>query len=181
MSKRAGLDVRSLRNEDFLSYKISVLSRILDRDVDKKFVAGLNLPLTSLRILGHLHAHGEGRVLGIARAMHLLGSQVSQSMLELVACGHVAKKPDPSDKRGTLFRLTPKGRRLYETVLTRAQDKQQTVADLIGPENYLLVGRCLDTLIAHFGTPCHPERAVAARSRDRRNGQPWGAAAATPA
>jgi DNA-binding MarR family transcriptional regulator len=142
-----------MRNEDFLSYKISVLSRILDRGVDKKFVAGLNLPLTSLRILGHLHAHGEGRVLAIARAMHLLGSQVSQSMMDLVACGHVAKKPDPTDKRGTLFRLTPKGRRLYEAVLTRAQDKQESVAALIGPENYQLVSRCLDLLIAHYGAP----------------------------
>jgi DNA-binding MarR family transcriptional regulator len=153
MSKRASLDVRLMRNEDFLSYKISVLSRILDRDVDKRLVAGLDLPLTSLRILGHLHSHGEGRVLAIARSMHLLGSQVSQSMMDLVEIGHVAKKPDPTDKRGTLFRLTPKGRRLYEAVLERAQTKQQTVASLIGPANYQLVSDCLDTLIAHYGTP----------------------------
>jgi DNA-binding MarR family transcriptional regulator len=153
MSKRAPLDVRSMRNEDFLSYKISVLSRILDRGVDKRFLAGLNLPLTSLRILGHLHAHGEGRVLAIARGMHLLGSQVSQSMMELVTSGLVAKKPDPSDKRGTLFRLTPKGRRLYEGVLARAQAKQAAVAELIGPANYAVVSDCLDVLIAHYGAP----------------------------
>ena len=142
-----------MRNEDFLSYKISVLSRILDRGVDKKLLAGLNLPLTSLRILGHLHAHGEGRVLAIARKMHLLGSQISQSMTELVNYGHVAKKPDPTDKRGTLFRLTPKGRRLYEGVLARAQAKQETVAEVIGPANYALVSDCLDRLIAHYGAP----------------------------
>jgi DNA-binding MarR family transcriptional regulator len=153
MSKRAPIDVRSMRNEDFLSYKISVLSRILDRGVDKKLLTGLNLPLTSLRILGHLHAHGEGRVLAIARNMHLLGSQISQSMTELVNYGHVAKKPDPSDKRGTLFRLTPKGRRLYEGVLARAQAKQETVAEVIGPANYALVSDCLDALIAHYGAP----------------------------
>jgi DNA-binding MarR family transcriptional regulator len=153
MSKRAPIDVRSMRNEDFLSYKISVLSRILDRGVDKKFLAGLNLPLTSLRILGHLHAHGEGRVLAIARNMHLLGSQISQSMTELVNYGHVAKKPDPTDKRGTLFRLTPKGRRLYEGVLARAQAKQETVAEVIGPANYALVSDCLDALISHYGAP----------------------------
>jgi DNA-binding MarR family transcriptional regulator len=153
MSKRAPIDVRSMRNEDFLSYKISVLSRILDRGVDKKFLAGLNLPLTSLRILGHLHAHGEGRVLAIARNMHLLGSQISQSMTELVNYGHVAKKPDPTDKRGMLFRLTPKGRRLYEGVLARAQTKQETVAEVIGPANYALVSDCLDALISHYGAP----------------------------
>jgi DNA-binding MarR family transcriptional regulator len=153
MSKRAPIDVRSMRNEDFLSYKISVLSRILDRGVDKKLLSGLNLPLTSLRILGHLHAHGEGRVLAIARNMHLLGSQISQSMTELVNYGHVAKKPDPTDKRGTLFRLTPKGRRLYEGVLARAQAKQETVAEVIGPANYALVSDCLDALISHYGAP----------------------------
>jgi DNA-binding MarR family transcriptional regulator len=139
MSTRTSLDVKSLRNEDFLSYKISVL-------------AGLDLPLTSLRILGHMHAHGEVRVLALARKMHLLGSQVSQSMRELVAIGHVAKKPDPNDLRGTLFRLTPKGRRLYERVLARAQPKQLAVAALIGVDNYLIASECLDILIAHYGT-----------------------------
>ena len=153
MSTRTSLDVKSMRNEDFLSYKVSVLSRILDRGVDKKLVSGLDLPLTSLRILGHLHAHGEGRVLAMARKMHLLGSQVSQSMMELVSIGHVAKKPDPNDKRGTLFRLTPKGRRLYESVLSRAQPKQQAVAALIGVANYHIVSDCLDILIEHYGTP----------------------------
>jgi DNA-binding MarR family transcriptional regulator len=151
MSKRAPIDVRSMRNEDFLSYKISVLSRILDRGVDKKLVSGLNLPLTSLRILGHLHAHGEGRVLAIARSMHLLGSQVSQSMMDLVEYGHVSKKPDPSDKRGTLFRLTPKGRRLYEGVRAKAQAKQTAVAEIIGPETYHTVSEALDALITHYG------------------------------
>jgi DNA-binding MarR family transcriptional regulator len=151
MSKRVPFDVSSMRNEDFLSYKVSVLSRILDRGVDKKLVTGLNLPLTSLRILGHLHAHGEGRVLAIARTMHLLGSQVSQSMTDLVTFGHVAKRPDPNDKRGTLFRLTPKGCRLYEGVLTRAQHKQEAVADIIGRENYGLMCECLDALIAEYG------------------------------
>ena len=142
-----------MRNEDFLSYKVSVLSRILDRGVDKKLVAGLDLPLTSLRILGHLHAHGESRILAMARKMHLLGSQVSQSMMQLVTYGHVAKKPDPTDKRGTLFRLTPKGRRLYEGVLAKAQPKQQAVAALIGVANYRIVSECLDILIDHFGAP----------------------------
>ncbi len=142
-----------MRNEDFLSYKISVLGRILDRGVDKKLVSGLNLPLTSLRILGHLHARGEGRILAIARSMHLLGSQVSQSMMDLVEYGHVAKKPDPNDKRGTLFRMTPKGRRLYEGVLAKAQAKQDAVAAIIGPDNYLLVSQSLDALIAHYGVP----------------------------
>ena len=92
-------------------------------------------------------------MLAIARGMHLLGSQVSQSMMDLVAYGHVAKKPDPSDKRGTLFRLTPKGRRLYEGVLEHAQDKQEAVAALIGPANYRIVSECLDALIAHYGAP----------------------------
>jgi MarR family transcriptional regulator, organic hydroperoxide resistance regulator len=142
-----------MRNEDFLSYKISVLSRVLDRGVDKKLVADLNLPLTSLRILGHLHAHGEGRLLAIARRMHLLGSQVSQGMMELDAAGLVAKKPDPNDRRGTIVRLTPKGRRLFEGVLAKAQAKQEAVAALIGPENYAIVSECLDILIAQYGTP----------------------------
>jgi DNA-binding MarR family transcriptional regulator len=144
-------DVAPLRNEDFVSYKISVLSRILDRSVDRRFLAGFGLPLTALRILGHLHSHGEGRVLGIARAMHMLGSQVSKSMVELVAHGLVAKKPDGRDRRSAIFTLTPQGREMVEGVLARAMIKQREVAGLIGAERHRILGECLDILIAHYG------------------------------
>jgi DNA-binding MarR family transcriptional regulator len=140
-----------LRNEDFVSYKVSVLSRILDRSVDRRFLAGFGLPLTALRIMGHLHSHGEGRVLGIARAMHMLGSQVSKSMVELLAHGHVAKVPDRNDRRSTIYTLTPEGRAMYEGVLARAMIKQREVAGLIGADRYRVLSECLDILIAHYG------------------------------
>ena len=145
-------DFASMRNEDFVSYKISVLSRIrTDGGVDKKLLSGFDLPLTASRLLGHLHAHGEGRILAIARTMHMLGSQVSQSMMELVTNELVVRSPDPSDKRGAIFRLSAKGRTLYEGVLAKAIAKQRKVAALIGAENYRTMSECLDILIAHYG------------------------------
>ena len=63
----------------------------------------------------------------------------------------MARNPDPTDKRGVIFRLTPKGRTLYEDVLAKAIAKQRKVASLIGPENYCTLSECLDTLIAHYG------------------------------
>lgn len=147
----AAIDLGPLRNEDFVSYKVSVLSRIMDRSVDRRFLAGFGLPLTALRILGHLHSHGEGRVLGIARAMHMLGSQVSKSIVELVEHGHVAKKPDPGDRRSAIYTLTDDGRALYEDVLRRAMVKQREIASLVGPERYRVLNECLDLLIAQYG------------------------------
>jgi DNA-binding MarR family transcriptional regulator len=147
----AALDIAALRNEDFVSYKISVLSRILDRGVDRRMLAGLGLPLTSLRVLGHLHSHGEGRVLAIARRMHMLGSQVSKSMMALVEHGLVQRCPDPRDRRGTRFALTPEGRALYEDVLARAAAKQREVAALIGADGYRQLSAWLDVLIAGYG------------------------------
>ena len=143
-----------MRNEDFLSYKVSVLSRILDRDVDKRLVACLHLPLTSLRILGHLHAHGEGRVLAIARGMHLLGSQVSQSMMDLVAYGHVAKKPDP--QRQARHALPPHAPRAAGSTKacssTRKTNRRPSRRSSVPPTTRI-VSECLDTLIAHYGAP----------------------------
>ena len=67
--------------------------------------------------------------------------------------GHLESFFGALDRRGMLFRLTPKGRRLYEGVLARAQTKQETVAEVIGPANYALVSDCLDALISHYGAP----------------------------
>ncbi|HVV92614.1 MAG TPA: MarR family winged helix-turn-helix transcriptional regulator [Hyphomicrobiales bacterium] len=147
----APLDPGQLRNEDFISYKVSVLSRIMDRSGERRFLTGFGLPLTALRILGHLHSHGEGRVLGIARAMHMLGSQVSKSMVELVEHGLVAKSPDQNDRRSAIFALTPEGRAMVEGVLSRAMVKQREVAGVVGAERYRILGECLDLLIAHYG------------------------------
>jgi DNA-binding MarR family transcriptional regulator len=123
----------------------------MDRTVDRRFLTGLGLPLTALRVLGHLHSHGEGRVLGIARAMHMLGSQVSKCMVELVDHGLVARSPDHSDRRSAIFVLTPKGREMVEDVLRRAMIKQREVAILVGVERYRVLSECLDILIAHYG------------------------------
>jgi DNA-binding MarR family transcriptional regulator len=148
---RSAIDFKSMRNEDFLSYKISVLSRVLDRDVDKRMLSTRGVSLTSLRILGHLHMHGEGRVFGVARKMHMLPSQISKSMVELVASGHVVKVHDVRDRRGTLFKITPKGREIIEEVISLALGKQREVAKLVGAKNYRILSECLDILIDHYG------------------------------
>jgi DNA-binding MarR family transcriptional regulator len=149
----AALDFDALRNEDFLSYKVSVLSRIMDRSVDKRMLGGLGLPLTSLRIMGYLHANSEGRVLGIARKMYMLGSQVSKSMVELVEHGYVQRSPDARDRRGAIFRLTPRGSEVFEEVFRHARNKQREVAALIGEQNYRLLSECFDILITNYGEP----------------------------
>jgi DNA-binding MarR family transcriptional regulator len=154
-------DFDALRNEDFLSYKISVLSRIMDRGVDRRTLPDVGLPLTALRILGYLDAYQEGRILRIAREMHMLGSQVSKSMMELVENGYVARSPDPSDRRGAIFRLTPKGRTVFDPIFARALRKQREVAGLIGARNYRIVADCLDILIAHYGAADQAEEPAA--------------------
>jgi len=145
------VDFDSMQNEDFISYKVSVLSRIMDRGVDKRMLASHSLSLSSLRVIGHLHTHGDGRVFGIARSMHMLASQVSKSLMELVESGHVVKIHDPDDRRGTIFRLSAKGRGIYEQILFHAVGKQKEVASLVGAKNYRILSDCLDILIDHYG------------------------------
>lgn len=145
------IDFESMQNEDFISYKVSVLSRIMDRNVDKRMLASRGLSLSSLRVLGHLFTHGDGRVFGIARKMHMLASQVSKGLMELVESGHVVKVVDPGDRRGTIFRVSTKGRTVYERIIFHALDKQREVASLVGMKNYLILSECLDILINHYG------------------------------
>ena len=66
--------------------------------------------------LARLLAHGERRLGELAAQRGVRQSVVSRQVCELEARGLVVRRPDPTDARAALVRLTPAGRELLDGV-----------------------------------------------------------------
>ena len=61
--------------------------------------------------------------------------------------GYLRRVPDPADGRARVLRLTPKGRRLEETIYAEARAAQQQIAEILGPRRFAQLHSSLELLI----------------------------------
>jgi DNA-binding MarR family transcriptional regulator len=61
---------------------------------------------------------------------------VNDLLGHLEGCGYLRRMPDPADGRARVIRLTPKGRRLEETIYAEARAAQQRIAEILGPRRF---------------------------------------------
>jgi DNA-binding MarR family transcriptional regulator len=93
------------------------------RSVGRRFIDGTANPQHTLAVLemARLLGEGEHRLSGIAERRGVDQSVVSRQIGELEQRGLVCRRPDPSDRRASLVRLTPKG----HEVLRRSERLRQ--------------------------------------------------------
>lgn len=120
---------------DFTSYRLSVLSRVLDRTTEARMIKTSPLALTENRILGLLFDGVTTTVRAVAKEMCLDKAQVSRAMSKLVKHGYASRAIDPGDRRSAEFKITPKGREYYAAHFALAkQAAVQMLADLTAEE-----------------------------------------------
>jgi DNA-binding MarR family transcriptional regulator len=120
--RAAGAQIRSVR--DFVSYRLSVLSRVLDRTTEARMIKASVLALTENRILGLLYDGAATTVRAVAKEMCLDKAQVSRAMTKLVKHGYAGRSIDPVDRRSAEFRITDKGKEYYTAHISKARDMQ---------------------------------------------------------
>ncbi|MDT4940090.1 MAG: hypothetical protein QOJ34_179 [Pseudonocardiales bacterium] len=79
----------------------------------------------------------------LIRATMLSSAGMTKRLDRMAAAGLVERRPDPTDRRGTLVRLTPRGRRTIDAALpVHVANEDHLLARLTKPER-----RSLDTLL----------------------------------
>ena len=64
--------------------------------------------------------------------------------------GYLERVPDSADGRARVIRLTPKGRRLQQTIYAEAGAAQLGFAEILGPRRFAQLQNCLEILSAHL-------------------------------
>jgi DNA-binding MarR family transcriptional regulator len=141
----------ALQQHEFVTYRISVLSRIFDRQADRRVLRKRGLSLTDSRVLGHLFINKQATVRGLALEMHMHRPQISRAMSALVRRGYAKKKSDPEDRRSAVFTITAKGNKFYGEAMLTSHDRQKDIAEFIGLDKYKELNDTLRLLINNFG------------------------------
>jgi DNA-binding MarR family transcriptional regulator len=131
-------------------------------------------------LLAALRRAGAPYELNPTRLMHatlLSSSGMTKRLDSMAAAGLIERRPDPHDRRGTLVRLTRRGRRVIdEAVVTHVQNEERLLRALTAAERRTL-DTLLRTLLIQLEPPTPTPRRQSrgerppVRERRRRNGR----------
>jgi DNA-binding MarR family transcriptional regulator len=123
--------------------RVIVLAQHLERSVNAA-LARHGLTLGQFDILATLRRHGPKGGLAPGRLLEnvmLSSGGMTARLTRLEQDGLIRRLPDPSDRRGVIVELTPKGRKLIEAAAaTRFEEAAESLPPLSGPERNALAG-----------------------------------------
>jgi DNA-binding MarR family transcriptional regulator len=121
----------------------------------REVVSGREQSRTSLSTLTQLEADGPLRVTELASRAGVSQPALTQVVKRLEVLGHVVRREDPADARGTLVEVTPAGLAALEQRRQNSQARLEDILDDLSPETI----DQLDTAIAAI-LPVLRERAA---------------------
>jgi DNA-binding MarR family transcriptional regulator len=147
----AGLNDRSNKTiEGFVSYKLSLLSRLINRRSTRYFAEEFNMTLAEWRCLVQI-AEGLGsNVRDISERTYADKGQISRAAQGLLAKGLIVGKSDPLDRRSIRYKATPKGKALFQSIIALRKSENEAVVDLLTPDQQRVFFDSLDLLMAKF-------------------------------
>ena len=102
----------------------------VETEIRKRLRSRFGISLARFDYMAQLFRHHEGlKMKELSRCLMVTGGNVTGLTDELERDALVVRERDPSDRRSSLVRLTPKGRRAFETM---ARQHEAWIRELLG-------------------------------------------------
>jgi DNA-binding MarR family transcriptional regulator len=133
------LDGWSLAGMDYPTFRLTLVSKVMDRMTLRYFAKLSNVSLSEWRVLSRVCGNGEMTVGQIAEEAWVDRAEVSRAAAALGARGWMGRRANPNDGRTPIFFATEEGRQAYQPLLeTRRQFHEDLLGDLSSLERELL-------------------------------------------
>jgi DNA-binding MarR family transcriptional regulator len=146
--ERLGPDTSKWEIKDFLTFRINLLYRLLDRQLKKMLAEHHDLSIAEWRVLGQLATNSPTTVRDIAAKTYMAKSQISRAAASLVRTGYAVRSKDVTDERSAVFAITKDGQKKYETVMRMNRERQRRLIAQLDPHErsvmFDAVGRLID-------------------------------------
>lgn len=132
--------------QDFLPYRLSVLSNRISRDIALSYQDRFGLTVPEWRVMAILgEAEGlSAREVAARTAMDKVA--VSRAVASLCHAGFIARKTDDSDKRRVVLSLTKKGRGVYDKVVPVALSYETAILKQLSKSDRAALDQLLEKL-----------------------------------
>lgn len=145
---RLGPDTSKWEIKDFLTFRINLLYRLLDRQLKKMLAEHHDLSIAEWRVLGQLATNSPTTVRDIAAKTYMAKSQISRAAASLVRNDYAVRSKDAADERSAVFAITKEGQKKYETVMRMNRERQRRLIAQLDPHErrvmFDTVGRLID-------------------------------------
>ncbi len=151
-STQRKLDAKAARDrlvlEDFLPYRLSILSNRVSRAIAARYAKAFDLTIPEWRIIAVLGRSPGFTAKDIAEATEMDKVAVSRAVARLTAAKRVASEADPADARRQNLVLTRAGEALHARIAPIALESEQKLLSALSArerkELDALLGRLLD-------------------------------------
>jgi DNA-binding MarR family transcriptional regulator len=134
--------------EDFLPYRLSVLSNRVSRAIAKRYAKTFDLTIPEWRVIAVLARRPGLTATQIAEATEMDKVAVSRAVSRLSAARRVATKPDPADARRQLLSLTREGEALHSRIAPIALASEERLLAALDARERQEFDRLVDRLLA---------------------------------
>lgn len=136
--------------ETFLSYRLSIVSRLINRRSTRYFTEHHGLTLAEWRALAQITAGRATNVQAISSRTCSDKGQISRAIAALLDKGLVSALPDPADRRTIQFEPTAAGRAIHDEIMPMRAEENAMITDLMSAGELALFHDILDRIQAHL-------------------------------
>ena len=133
--------------EDFLPYRLSILSNRVSRAIAARYAKAFDLTIPEWRIIAVLGRRPGLTAKEIAEATEMDKVAVSRAVARLVAARRIATRSDPSDARRQLLALTREGESVHARVAPIALESEQKLLSTLDERERAELDGLMDRLL----------------------------------
>ena len=131
------------------THRLHTLNKLTDRVSQGAYLHGTGLPLSEGRCLSAIGAFTPLSVNDLAHRANLNKGQASRAAQSLVEQGLVRKAPSPTDGRGVVLTLSPKGQRVYQKIVGVVLQRNTDILACLTEAEQRQLDALLERLVAH--------------------------------
>lgn len=146
-AKRKPTPAELLVLEDFLPYRLSILSNRVSRSIAARYAKAFDLTIPEWRIIAVLGRRPGLTAKDIAEATEMDKVAVSRAVAKLVASKRVAARADALDARKQLLALTTQGESVHARIAPIALESEQRLLAALDARERRELDALLDRLL----------------------------------
>lgn len=133
--------------EDFLPYRLSILSNRVSRAIAKRYAKTFDLTIPEWRIIAVLGRRPGLTAKEVAEATEMDKVAVSRAVARLVAARRVAARADREDARRQMLALTPQGESVHARIAPIALASERRLLSALDAHERAQLDVLLDRLL----------------------------------
>lgn len=138
--------MQSLLLDQFLPYRLSVLSNAISRRMSAIYAQEFDLSIWQWRIIAVLGEYGDLTSTQLAQRTQTDKPTVSRATTQLQVRGLITRSIDAADRRRAPIRLTPDGQQIYKNVAPQILALEADLLTALNAEEIAILHRLLGQL-----------------------------------